>query len=142
MSGSPSPLYSSARHEEDGSAVTLPPPPPPPPPPESPSSSSPPQPAAASASAATMRISRPINRRSFNRCSSSGSPSSVVRHSSPAEGLPSVGCKYPHARPPSQAGTARASHAEGGNRTHTPRRAPDFESGASTSSATSASYCR
>src|SRR5262245_15041913 len=34
--------------------------------------------------------------------------------------------------------TARASDAEGGNRTPTPSRAPDFESGASTSSATSA----
>ena len=42
------------------------------------------------------------------------------------------------APPPDEQAEAAASGAEGGNRTHTPFRAPDFESGASASSATSA----
>ena len=40
--------------------------------------------------------------------------------------------------PAAVADLAQTSSAEGGNRTHTPRREPDFESGASTNSATSA----
>src|SRR5688572_4581574 len=80
-SGSPSPSYSIAVHELDGSASTLPPVPPeasvvaPPPSPDA-SSSSPPQPAASNASTATSRA-RTLSTPRFLEINCSPPPSPV-----------------------------------------------------------------